>query len=79
MYSRLFFKCYLIVIIIFCNLSDLSWDSWVIHPLSLTFVQCALCNPAEGTVQCPSSSSGVQDASSQVGIVKSNSILYFQK
>ncbi|XP_032425160.1 growth/differentiation factor 6-like isoform X1 [Xiphophorus hellerii] len=47
------------------SMKDLSWDSWVIHPLSLTFVQCALCNPAEGTVQCPSSSSGVQDASSQ--------------
>ncbi|XP_054908712.1 gonadal somatic cell derived factor isoform X1 [Poeciliopsis prolifica] len=47
------------------SMKDLSWDSWVIHPLSLTFVQCALCNPADGTVQCPSSSSGVLDASSQ--------------
>ncbi|XP_008422005.1 growth/differentiation factor 7-like isoform X2 [Poecilia reticulata] len=46
------------------SMEDLGWDSWVIHPLSLTFVQCALCNPADGTAQCPSSSSGVQGASS---------------
>uniref|UniRef100_A0A3Q2NUD6 Uncharacterized protein n=1 Tax=Fundulus heteroclitus TaxID=8078 RepID=A0A3Q2NUD6_FUNHE len=49
------------------SMKDLGWDSWVIYPLSLTVVQCALCNPAEGTVQCPASSSRVQDASSQVG------------
>ncbi|MEQ2219867.1 hypothetical protein XENOCAPTIV_026279 [Xenoophorus captivus] len=46
-------------------MKDLGWDSWVIHPLSLTIVQCALCNPAYGTMQCPSSSSSVQEASSQ--------------
>ncbi|XP_037547695.1 growth/differentiation factor 6-A-like [Nematolebias whitei] len=38
-------------------LKDLGWDSWVIHPLSLTIVRCALCNYMENTVQCPSSSS----------------------
>ncbi|XP_035996215.1 gonadal somatic cell derived factor [Fundulus heteroclitus] len=47
------------------SMKDLGWDSWVIYPLSLTVVQCALCNPADGTVQCPESSSRVQDASSQ--------------
>ncbi|XP_015231843.1 PREDICTED: bone morphogenetic protein 6-like [Cyprinodon variegatus] len=46
-------------------MKDLGWDSWVIHPLSLNIVQCALCNPADGTMQCPSSSSSVQDASTQ--------------
>lgn len=46
-------------------MKDLGWDSWVIHPLSLTFVQCALCDPANGTVQCLSSSSSVQNPSSQ--------------
>ncbi|XP_014906804.1 growth/differentiation factor 7-like isoform X2 [Poecilia latipinna] len=53
------------------SMKDLGWDSWVIHPLSLTFVQCALCNPADGTMQCPSSSSSVQGASSQVVVVNS--------
>ncbi|XP_075311562.1 gonadal somatic cell derived factor [Odontesthes bonariensis] len=46
-------------------MKDLGWDSWVIHPLSLTIVQCALCNPADNTVRCPSSAPGVQDDNSQ--------------
>lgn len=40
---------------------DLGWDSWVIHPLSLTLVRCALCNYVDNTMQCPSSSS-IQDS-----------------
>ncbi|KAM4559506.1 bone morphogenetic protein 6-like [Odontesthes bonariensis] len=47
------------------SMKDLGWDSWVIHPLSLTVVQCALCDPAEDTVPCSPSASGVQDANSQ--------------
>ncbi|XP_017263086.1 gonadal somatic cell derived factor [Kryptolebias marmoratus] len=43
------------------SMKDLGWDSWVIHPLSLTIVRCALCNYMENTVQCPSSSS-IQDS-----------------
>ncbi|XP_070780882.1 gonadal somatic cell derived factor [Enoplosus armatus] len=47
-------------------MKDLGWDHWVIHPASLTIVQCALCNPEENNVQCPSSNTNVQDANSQV-------------
>ncbi|XP_042365243.1 gonadal somatic cell derived factor [Plectropomus leopardus] len=47
-------------------MKDLGWDSWVIHPASLTIVQCALCNPELNTVQCPSSHTNIQDADSQV-------------
>ncbi|XP_026029313.1 gonadal somatic cell derived factor [Maylandia zebra] len=36
-------------------MKDLGWDSWVIQPLSLTYVQCATCNSAMTTVQCPPS------------------------
>ncbi|KAK5852158.1 hypothetical protein PBY51_023651 [Eleginops maclovinus] len=36
-------------------MKDLGWDNWVIHPASLTIVQCALCNPAGHPVQCPPS------------------------
>ncbi|XP_031610298.1 gonadal somatic cell derived factor [Oreochromis aureus] len=46
-------------------MKDLGWDSWVIHPLSLTYVQCATCNSAMTTVQCPSSQVNVQDANTQ--------------
>lgn len=41
--------------------ADLGWDSWVIHPLSLTIVRCALCSYMDNTMQCPSSSS-IQDS-----------------
>ncbi|KAE8284955.1 hypothetical protein D5F01_LYC16400 [Larimichthys crocea] len=33
-------------------MKDLGWDTWMIHPVSLTVVQCALCNPEVNTVQC---------------------------
>ncbi|XP_047439431.1 bone morphogenetic protein 5-like [Mugil cephalus] len=46
-------------------MKDLGWDSWVIHPLSLTIVQCAICNSAVNTVQCPPSHSNDQDANLQ--------------
>ncbi|XP_047438264.1 uncharacterized protein LOC125006351 [Mugil cephalus] len=46
-------------------MKNLGWDSWVIHPLSLTIVQCAICNSAVNTVQCPPSHSNDQDANSQ--------------
>lgn len=49
----------------FC-LSDLGWDSWVIHPLSLTILTCALCDPQGNVVQCPSSQSSTLDANLQV-------------
>lgn len=49
----------------FC-LSDLGWDSWVIHPPSFTMVTCALCDHQGTIVQCPSSQSSCQDADSQV-------------
>ncbi|XP_070845305.1 gonadal somatic cell derived factor [Chaetodon trifascialis] len=49
-------------------MKDLGWDSWVIHPTSLTIIQCALCNPEMNTVQCPSSLTNVQDADSQVQV-----------
>uniref|UniRef100_A0A3P8TU46 TGF-beta family profile domain-containing protein n=1 Tax=Amphiprion percula TaxID=161767 RepID=A0A3P8TU46_AMPPE len=39
----------------------LGWDSWVIHPQSLTIVQCSLCSSDVNTVQCPSSQSNIQD------------------
>ncbi|XP_061589258.1 bone morphogenetic protein 6-like [Cololabis saira] len=47
------------------SMKDLGWDNWVIHPMSLTTVQCALCNPADRTAECPSSRSTAQDANSQ--------------
>ncbi|XP_067430005.1 gonadal somatic cell derived factor [Thunnus thynnus] len=47
-------------------MKDLGWDNWVVHPASLTIVQCAICNPEVSTVQCPSSHTNVQDADSQV-------------
>ncbi|XP_023136668.2 gonadal somatic cell derived factor [Amphiprion ocellaris] len=47
-------------------IKDLGWDSWVIHPQSLTIVQCSLCSSDVNTVQCPSSQSNIQDANSQV-------------
>ncbi|XP_044030624.1 bone morphogenetic protein 6-like [Siniperca chuatsi] len=49
-------------------MKDLGWDNWVIHPASLTMVQCALCNPEVNAVQCPSSRTNVQDADSQVQV-----------
>ncbi|XP_075899840.1 gonadal somatic cell derived factor [Nelusetta ayraudi] len=33
-------------------MTDLGWDSWVIHPDSITVVQCARCNPEGNPVQC---------------------------
>ncbi|KAM7368858.1 hypothetical protein PAMP_013163 [Pampus punctatissimus] len=47
-------------------MKDLGWDNWVIHPASLTIVQCALCSPDVSTVQCPTSNTNVQGADSQV-------------
>lgn len=47
---------------LFLCASDLGWDSWVIYPISLTVVQCALCNLEVNTVQCPSSDINVQDS-----------------
>uniref|UniRef100_A0A8C9Z0R5 TGF-beta family profile domain-containing protein n=1 Tax=Sander lucioperca TaxID=283035 RepID=A0A8C9Z0R5_SANLU len=47
-------------------MKDLGWDNWVIHPASLTIVQCALCNHEVNTEQCPSSHTNVQEADSQV-------------
>ncbi|XP_022066696.1 gonadal somatic cell derived factor [Acanthochromis polyacanthus] len=46
-------------------MKDLGWDSWVIHPQSLTIVQCSLCTSDMNTVQCPPSHSNIQDANSQ--------------
>lgn len=50
----------------FLCLLDLGWDSWVIHPPSLTFLTCALCDPQGHVVQCPSSQSSTLDADFQV-------------
>ncbi|XP_059214485.1 gonadal somatic cell derived factor [Centropristis striata] len=47
-------------------MKDLGWDNWVIHPASLTIVQCSPCIPAANTLQCPSSHTNVQGADSQV-------------
>ncbi|XP_032395119.1 bone morphogenetic protein 4 [Etheostoma spectabile] len=47
-------------------MKDLGWDNWVIHPASLTIIQCALCNHEVNTEQCPSAHTDVQDADSQV-------------
>uniref|UniRef100_A0A8C2WJ66 TGF-beta family profile domain-containing protein n=1 Tax=Cyclopterus lumpus TaxID=8103 RepID=A0A8C2WJ66_CYCLU len=47
-------------------MKDLGWDNWVIHPASLTIVQCALCHPEGNTGQCPSPHANDQDADSQV-------------
>ncbi|XP_071321558.1 gonadal somatic cell derived factor isoform X2 [Trachinotus anak] len=55
------------------SVKDLGWDSWVIHPSSLTIVQCALCNPDVNPVQCPSSHTNAQDADSQVPCCQPNS------
>ncbi|XP_034565079.1 gonadal somatic cell derived factor [Notolabrus celidotus] len=49
-------------------MKDLGWDSWVILPVSVTTVQCALCSPEGNIVQCPSSQSNVQDSDSQVQV-----------
>nr|AGA54136.1 gonadal soma derived factor 2 [Dicentrarchus labrax] len=46
-------------------LKDLGWDNWVIHPASLTIVQCALCNTEGNTAQFQSAHTNVQDADSQ--------------
>ncbi|XP_029300830.1 growth/differentiation factor 6-like isoform X2 [Cottoperca gobio] len=47
-------------------MKDLGWDNWVIHPASLTIVQCALCNPEGNTVQCPSPHTNVDEVDTQV-------------
>ncbi|KAM8827557.1 uncharacterized protein AB9W97_003955 [Spinachia spinachia] len=47
-------------------MKDLGWDNWVLHPASLTIVQCALCDPEGSPVQCPSTNANVQEADSQV-------------
>ncbi|XP_068562870.1 gonadal somatic cell derived factor [Cebidichthys violaceus] len=47
-------------------MKDLGWDNWVIHPASLTIVQCALCNPEVSSMPCPSPQATAQDADSQV-------------
>lgn len=46
-------------------MKDLGWDSWVIHPQSLTIVQCSLCSSDMNTVRCPSSHPNIQHANSQ--------------
>ncbi|CAJ1070751.1 gonadal somatic cell derived factor [Xyrichtys novacula] len=47
-------------------MKDLGWESWVILPVSVTIVQCALCSPEGNVVQCPSSHSSMQNTDSQV-------------
>ncbi|XP_070706386.1 gonadal somatic cell derived factor [Pempheris klunzingeri] len=49
-------------------MKDLGWDNWVLHPASLTIVQCAPCNSEVNTALCPSSHTNVQDADSQVQV-----------
>ncbi|XP_040053986.2 gonadal somatic cell derived factor [Gasterosteus aculeatus] len=44
---------------------DLGWDNWVLHPASLTIVQCALCDPEGSPEQCPPSHANVQEADPQ--------------
>lgn len=51
---------------LFWWLPDLGWNNWMIHPSSLTVVQCGLCDPETNAVQCPPSHTNVQDADSQV-------------
>lgn len=46
--------------------ADLGWDSWVVHPTSLTIIHCALCNLEGNPVQCPASHSNMEDPDSQV-------------
>lgn len=46
--------------------ADLGWDSWVVHPTSLTIIHCALCNLEGNPVQCPASHSNMEDPNSQV-------------
>ncbi|TNM92316.1 hypothetical protein fugu_019328 [Takifugu bimaculatus] len=46
-------------------MTDLGWDSWVIHPPSLTILTCALCDPQGNVVQCPSSQASTLDANLQ--------------
>ncbi|XP_037341332.2 gonadal somatic cell derived factor [Pungitius pungitius] len=48
------------------SVKDLGWDNWVLHPASLTIVQCALCDPEGSPVQGPSTHGNVQEADSQV-------------
>ncbi|XP_030005894.1 bone morphogenetic protein 7-like [Sphaeramia orbicularis] len=43
-------------------MTDLGWDTWVIHPDSLTLVQCAGCSSVGNAVQCPRSHTNTQDA-----------------
>ncbi|TNN59164.1 Inhibin beta E chain [Liparis tanakae] len=47
-------------------MKDLGWDNWVIHPDSLTIVQCAPCHAQGSTGQCPPPHADPQDADSQV-------------
>ncbi|XP_056289173.1 tyrosine-protein phosphatase non-receptor type 13 [Pseudoliparis swirei] len=47
-------------------MKDLGWDNWVLHPASLTVVQCALCHPRGNAVQCPPPQADPRDADSQV-------------
>ncbi|XP_010738693.3 growth/differentiation factor 6-B [Larimichthys crocea] len=47
-------------------MTDLGWDNWVIHPASLTIIQCALCNPEGKSARCPSSHNNVPETGSQV-------------
>ncbi|TMS08386.1 hypothetical protein E3U43_005869 [Larimichthys crocea] len=46
--------------------AHLGWDNWVIHPASLTIIQCALCNPEGKSARCPSSHTNVPETGSQV-------------
>uniref|UniRef100_A0A673AXM8 TGF-beta family profile domain-containing protein n=1 Tax=Sphaeramia orbicularis TaxID=375764 RepID=A0A673AXM8_9TELE len=47
--------------------TDLGWDTWVIHPDSLTLVQCAGCSSVGNAVQCPRSHTNTQDATQVQG------------
>ncbi|XP_035463213.2 gonadal somatic cell derived factor [Scophthalmus maximus] len=49
-------------------MKDLGWNNWMIHPSSLTVVQCGLCDPETNAVQCPPSHTNVQDADSQLHV-----------
>uniref|UniRef100_A0A673B1F0 TGF-beta family profile domain-containing protein n=1 Tax=Sphaeramia orbicularis TaxID=375764 RepID=A0A673B1F0_9TELE len=48
-------------------MTDLGWDTWVIHPDSLTLVQCAGCSSVGNAVQCPRSHTNTQDATQVQG------------
>ncbi|KAM9841650.1 gonadal somatic cell derived factor [Aulostomus maculatus] len=47
-------------------MKDLGWDNWVIHPASITIVECAPCNPSTSFARCALSLTGVQNVDSQV-------------